>query len=471
MTNGKDEKPESTTFKLIEKAVVPLFLAGIAYLQWQGTTQQEEHFNSLRADTEQLTAKTQASATKTKMVQDHLSMIKDYISHSTLSEQHKSHVIATVMKVSSEINLAGDGSIDEQTKRIAKNLPLNFALVSENAAVLADIGASPDDIEVWTRHANLSGSQSIRRTAVEALGHIVRSHGQIDVKKFASSKLVEFSKEPNEVDYLEVASASLNRALSSFSVDTVTGKGDLVATVSDLQAAEKDVCVRLNAFREIARQKSCRGGVAMSSELANQAITRDQATRNDLHVALAQDEKSASVADIEDRITKLRSNNETERAEARSSLGRIGQRVVPRLMQELKTFGATEYRVRLGVVVSILLMDAKVNISKEHLAQLTALLGDPDTTIRKTTALVLIELENPETLSAARKLLVDQIRAKTNENSVYNAVVVLGEWLDRKALDTAFKNDVRADLKAALEELPQAQWANTVKLIDSYRRQ
>ena len=82
-----------------------------------------------------------------------------------LTERDKTQILISLLKIAAEVHLEQPG---EAAKRI-KEIPLHFALLSDNAEMLVNIGSKPEDLKLWVPLARAAGDVDVKATAAKAL--------------------------------------------------------------------------------------------------------------------------------------------------------------------------------------------------------------------------------------------------------------------------------------------------------------
>jgi hypothetical protein len=112
-------------------------------------------------------------------------------------------------------------------------------------------------------------------------------------------------------------------------------------------------------------------------------------------------------------------------------------------------------------------MQQPVTLDREGVQAVANLIGDPDATVRKHAALFLAQLTGPS-LESARAALKRVLADLSNQNGIYNGVVIIDAWLARKdAADTLGRDSLRTMLSGLSTDLtPPESWSQTRSVID-----
>jgi hypothetical protein len=413
-----------------------------------------------------------------------LNRVVDYVDKSGLDPTIKSRIFVSLLKISTDVLLAPEGQLDKQQEDFVKKLPAYFALLSNNPEMLADVGAASEDIGLWAGFAERSGDAAVKAAALRALGQIVTTTGEpssiaaviralraipVGDSPELRARLVETSK--SAISRLSAPSLELEQELKDTFVADLTS---LLAELNELHLAEEAALLSPTPAAGAPGSESVERGPAVppSPDETRQQLSEVRQQLSDVVDSLtAGPESSAQPADetIQALVARLESDDGGERQTARSELGRIGQPAVPALLQVLASPEAS-YRARLGAVTAMAFMDPSIAIPAGSMGPVVKGLGDPDSTMRKNTALLLARLTNPTTLDAARAEVFRLLDARESSNGVYNSVVVLGSWLQREhPAIAAHKQAIRAKLSELRSVLTaQGGWANTITLIGQY---
>jgi len=219
-----------------------------------------------------------------------------------------------------------------------------------------------------------------------------------------------------------------------------------------------------------------------SEQTAYSVVTSKAHTLRDLdqlyeqaQVKITKEEKPDNIANL---IKDLEVDDLETRRLARSKLASVGQEATSDLMVALKSKNEI-YRIRLGVITALLLMNEPVLIEAQNISLITDLLGDGDSTIRKNTARFLIRFmllhsqepipESDRIIEKTLKSLSNNLSQVKNPNLVYNSAVVLGEFLNVAPQTFSKRKLIREILESAKDNLKKnpRSWKRTIMQIDN----
>lgn len=421
-------------------------------------------------------AKLKQQVEQSKLVDQMLSRIEGYLEkqttqkttdgvsdkHKGLSDTDKTRILISLLKVSTEAHIGKTGKLEtKKQKDLLRKIPLYFALLSENDDMLVDIGSDPEDLPLWVNFAKRTADIEVKVTAAKALKQIasLTTDGKTQAKII--NDLLSLTLDWQVEDLRKPVKDVLNEVL--IHVDPEEAE-----VIPELNMAVKEAKKKL--FQLKIRQLPTPEKIAEVEDIP-QTATIDQitATRDQIYSAKVPPAGSGEAPirpqkdEIKHLIVELESKDKSIRYSARTKLAAIGEEAVSELLTALNT-QKEKYRIRLGVITALLLMDQPVVLPKDKIQLITDLLGDPDSTVRKNTANFLIALTDLKTLTNVVNNLKNNLSDLSNSNNVYNSIVVLGElrkrWPDKIAKDikkllTMTKANLRKDRRDWKKSLDQ----------------
>ncbi|UEM24410.1 hypothetical protein JL100_032845 (plasmid) [Skermanella mucosa] len=443
-------------FKDVIAVLTPIVTIILGVIQWQLSHEQERLQSAL-----------DQRVGRTKIIDDMVANINQHVKDSTLKDQAKARITISLMKIRTDASIDDDGKLDSKQEESIHKLPLYFALLSNNDDMLADIGAEKRELALWVPFAQRTGDQGIKSAALNALDQIMATTASIGIRKEVARSILGMNIPSDNPELRQRLRDSIVKALA---------RSQLAEEPTDKEMI--DLNGRLNA--------------ALDDLVVKQAISAsDQEPSGQITTAPAFDTTSAGVLPIKNELQQAAANavanlpepnpdevgalisqlDGEQRRLARSELARIGAPAVPALIAALTAPNPT-YRIQLGAVTALALMaPADVKLPQDGAEAVVKLLGHSDDTMRKTAALLLNSLVDPESLKRTGELLFSQLKESNNGNLVYNSVTVLGSWLPRGDLDPAFRADIRTGLEEAQDRFRSAPgWQKTLSILDGYLR-
>jgi hypothetical protein len=424
-------------------------------------------------------------STQAELAGDVLNRVVDYVDKSGLPPKTKSRIYVSLLQISTDVLLAPSGQLTDDQVNVVKKLPAYFALLSNNPDMLADVGATSEQIGLWAGFAQTSGDREVKTVALQALEQIVTTTGNSDSINAVIRALCDIpvgdDKKLREslVKTVEAAFRRLNAPdLELEEQDKKRFVADLKCLdqeLGDQQRAEEAAVLTPVLATAAGAYASVERGPAIPSgpDQPRQQLYDVRQQLSDVVNNLTAGPQAAAEPPeetVRSLVDQLDSGKRDERRTARSELGRIGQPAVPALVQILASPEASD-QARLGAVTAMVVMDPSIALPAGNMGSVIRGLGDQNPTMRKNTALLLARLTNPTALDAAQAELFDLLDARASGDGVYNGVVVLGSWLEREdpAISDARKQVIRtklSELRSALTA--QEGWANTITLIGQY---
>lgn len=402
-----------------------------------------------KLDVEQ--SKLQQQVEKTKLVDQMLNRIEGYLDKQPvpddanslgrnkrgLTETDKTRILISLLKIAAEVHLEQTGQLEKQEQKdLVRAIPLHFALLSDNDEMLVTIGSKPEDRKLWLAFARAAADPDIKSTAARALARIaaLTTDGKEHAKIIMS--LLDLTVDWQVPELSNPVAEALQSVLKRIDEEDQKDIPDLAEAIR--QAKAKFDLLRLQSEIVPATETY----VAESERAKVNAETIQQVGQVFQKLQTPQPES----LEIHDLIAKLRAQDKDLRRSIRSKLANYGGRAIPDLLNALETSG-NDYRIRIGVVTALLLMEQPVSIPSNKISLLTNLLGDEDPTIRKTTASLLVGYLNSlatrnytEDENAIRGVidgLKNNLRNLDNANGVYNSVIVIGETLGQMQAEIA----------------------------------
>ncbi len=405
-----------------------------------------------------------------KLVGQMVERVDKYLNMSKLEDEEKAIILISLIEIVTDTHLEEDQRNNRQEQaELVRGIPFYVALLSENNDALVTIGSKNDqDVSLWVKLAKQTSNTEVRLTAARALQEIFylteeeQTNKQTNISR--ATILNHFlaltpewpTKEEEQIfgKFSQELYDILKNVLENLSSEEVESNDELKKVVSraDKWIREWELANMPN-IEDIA--KSPEKPVKEPFEIP-QII---QQYRNTL--------SEKDTEQIKTLIEQLKNNNTATRRSARSTLGALGQKAVPKLLSALEKENNV-YRIRLGVVTALLLMEQPVTIPPENIGQITELLGDNDSTIRTNTANFLIKLSEPKTQENVVESLIANLDDLTNENKVYNSVVVLGEL--KSKVSNSVRKTIQEGLQTSRDNLSKdnSSWTNTIRQIEKY---
>jgi hypothetical protein len=470
-TSGNND---GTAWDVVHKYLtVALALATSVLGYWQFQLQH-------KLDVEQSRLKQQVE--KTKLVDQMLDRIEGYLDKQPVSddtdrpggnrrgltETDKTRILISLLKIAAEVHLEQTGQLEKQEQKdLIRAIPLHYALLSDNGEMLVTIGSKPEDRKLWLAFARAAADPDVKRTAARALARIaaLTTDGKEHARIIMS--LLDLTVDWQVPELSDPVAEALQSVLKRIDEEDQKDIPDLAEAIR--QAKAKFDLLKLQSEIVPAAET-----YAVESERVKVKAETIQQVSQVFQKLQAPQPKSLEIQDL---IAKLRAQDKDSRRSVRSKLAYYGDRAIPDLLNALETSG-NEYRIRIGVVTALLLMEQPVSIPRDKIALLTDLLGDQDATIRKTTASLLVgylnslaKRKHPGDENAIRGV-IDALKSNLedldNPNGIYNSVVVLGEASGQMPVEIAgTMQSLLTHTRARLKQ-DRRSWDKTVGRIGKY---
>jgi hypothetical protein len=401
-----------------------------------------------------------------------------------LNARDKTRIRISLLKLATEVHLAEAGKADPEKEDLGmaksekaekktqedrlREIPLIFALLSDDEEMLVTISTEPDDIGLWVEYARSAGDAKVQATAAGALERIAILTTDVFVQEKVINSLLELAADWQDPDINNPVIVALKNVLQRIDGEDLEETDRLAEAVNNAE-------VKIN-FLTI--QSNTAAATKNNGDKENPEIDKQELIKQVNLVFEKMQVRQESDPEIKKLIKALEDDDKNIRRSARSKLGSVGASAVPLLLEALKDKG-TEYRVRLGVITAFLLMEPPVQIPEKQIQLVASLLGDLDSTVRKNTANFLIAnlkaLDKAKDSDQAIKSIVDALSVNLskhdNANGVYNSVVVLGEVLKQMSETSTSARIIREQLIKAKGELgkehPRA-WQKTLSQVEKY---
>jgi hypothetical protein len=422
---------------------------------------------SLNSQQDKLAAALDQRIGRTKLIDDMLANVEQYLDKSQLDERSKGRIIVSLLKVSTDVSLAKEGELDRRQESFVRKIPLYFALLAGNDDMLADIGAEESEMELWIEFAARTGDRDIKKTALRTLDQIISTSDDLEVRKNVGQALLQMRVAQDDPELRSAFRNSIVGALAGLNpaIDQAPDDADIKVLLSNLDVLRADL--------ELPGSGAALP-VGESDQNSTQIASADGVTpevRQRAENVVANLLPPPTQPQLDTRVKELIAELEGQRRRAaRNELARIGAPAVPALLAALATPNPP-YRVRLGVISAFALMDPSVEIPAEGMNDIVRLLNDPDSLIRETTIKFLANLTDPASIAHAKDALFVNLDELTDGMRVYNSVRVLGEWLQRADLKAS---EPTSQIQAKLEDtqsrlVPAERWHDVISLIERYR--
>ncbi|MDJ0511398.1 MAG: hypothetical protein QNJ64_19410 [Crocosphaera sp.] len=447
-----------------QKVVLTIFTtviaSGLGFWQFQLQRQLDEQQFQLTNQVEQ-----------DKLVGQMLQRVDKYLTMSKLEDEEKAIILISLTKIVTDAHLEDNQGINtKEQQELLRGIPFYVALLSENDDALVTIGSKNDkDVSLWVKFAKQTSNTDIKITAAKALEKIfyLSEDGENDINRakiinYLLALTTDWQNQGQNQEFNNKLQTIMNNMLKDFPPEESEGNDQLKEALLNARAKYDELKVaKLSTPEEIGQES---GQEKQTDQVkVPQIIQQIPDTLSQKSDTLSQDEKN----EISTLINNLKNNHTATRRSARSKLGALGQKAVPQLLSALENENNI-YRIRLGVVTALLLMEQPVEIPPENIDQITELLGDNDITIRTTTANLLIELSAPKTQENVVNSLSENLKDLQNDDKVYNSVVVLGEL--KPKVSASLRKTIEESLTKTKQNLSknESAWTNTIRQINKY---
>ena len=405
---------------------------------------------------------------ESNLVNQMLGKIEKYLENPNigLDEDKKAIILISLTKLVTEAHLEETGGFKTDTqKNLVRQIPLYFALLSQNDDMLVSIGSKPDDLDLWDEFAKQTSNPEIKIRAAEALERI------FFLTREGNNRLKIISHLINLNPPWQIQNSELDYKLQKITVNVIDNLDKEEVPLSKDGKKPEPILDEIKQYFDQRKLRQARTPEEIAKDQTQNQFKEPeiiQAVRKKLSVEaedqlLSNEQKKTKQIGI--LIDDLKDDQTNKRRSARSKLASLGQKAVPQLLTALQNEGNV-YRIRLGVVIALLLMDQPVMIPSNKVDSITKLLGDFDGIVRINTANFLIKLTYPETQEKVVDSLIENLKNLENPNSVYNSVVVLGQ-LKRKVPQPISKK-IETKLIETKRELDKdrTKWKNTINQIN-----
>jgi hypothetical protein len=458
------------------------------------------------------------------ITQTYAEKILSHLNDLKIDPEQRGGVVIDVLDIITEANL----NVSEKPYTDAERqqlIPLRLALATQDADLLAHIGAEKGRLKLWTDTAIQSGNDKIKRTAIRALGQIGRYRGSIaelETFRFCLEKILEISDDfarsaltqeaADQFDVMAKVAKKVPILLEDESLSALFSRGQsglkIVTGASLKDGAEQqqpqpsgptpspspleltpsafvDPAVRRrpNALQLVAyanpdltvRSEAAAVAAGSSRPLfaANSALQSVQKALQQVDdLNLKKPSRTPGPTNLDaSKIEELRSDDVQVRRKARDDLAAGGADSVPLLLKALRE-QPDDYRIKVGVSFTLSKINEPVSITNSaDAALLVRLIGDNDLEVRQYASQFLMRLADADSVNTVYpelKKAIDQAQAARppNENAVYNAVIVLGTWI-RTLPDSlsADKKTIADYLNNLASKLPKDKWGKTLAVI------
>ena len=437
-----------------------------------------------------------------------LESTRTYLEALKLDDTKNKRILLSLLKLEKEIRVSETGELgDEHIRNAVDALPYHLALLAGDSEALAHIGGQQADLQLWLPIAKTSGDLEVRRAAINALNDVAVLTNDAETVRVCLEAIVELTRRWNVPELAEQARSAVTAIAESYrrigpehsDVNVLIGDAlrELEGSLSETPAA----LAAWTSAQSVSGEELTRPGAEAPPDTVSSdpevgpppippdtavaepvASTQSAVARTTDLTALRQLRQSYEPASSAVRsasfpvelIDQLRSDDVKERRVARSRISDYGDQAVPALFATLKD-NPDDYRIAVGVVTALSLMDPGLSIAQADVASLVALLGHPDSTLRKNTAVYLGRLSDPASLEAVRQALEAVSADPTaldNPDLIYNSVIVLGDWL---VYNQAIPDDLRPHIERSLRTIDDRlaadqkhAWKNTRAKIAHY---
>ena len=386
-----------------------------------------------------------------------------------LSPTEKEAMVIDLLDIITESNISKTGELTDVERR--QLMPLRIALFTDNDEILTHIGADSAKRKLWVNFAERSGNAKVKKTAIRALENLGH-YGAGNTELFYSfRKILSLGQELNEWNGRLLALGALSSLVRNMDLESARGH------LQKFQTDSLDLAGVYNfMFEESANVKTdLSSGTLLKSDSLNLVLSEiDEATRQlgELQGISVQMDAEAGTEQVDKLITsnieKLTTDDSAERNSARVALAGLGENSIDALMQQLREHNG-EYRIRLGVARALNLMQQPVVLqNQENIKLVVDLIGDSKAEIRKNATEFLAKLTDQGMILQVYNELKSIIRARENGNAVFNALVILETWQQKKAITSPTKEEVLAFMRAEREKLVEIKptWRKTIERID-----
>jgi len=504
-TRSEDTKTRGLLDKIhLGVTIVVLGLGGfISWKQLGIETKQKELSSQLQEREQQLDERQTITQQSGKLLEN----TRIYLDALKLDETKRKRILLSLLKIEKEIRVSQTGELaDEHVRATVDALPYHLALLVGDSETLAHIGGQPSDLQLWLPIAKTSGDLDVRRAAIDALTDVAVLTEDPETVKVCLESIVELTRRWNVPELAEQARGAVTAIAESYRrIGAEQGDVHVLigSTLRELEGSLPETAATQNALTD-ARTATNEGqatpgadeptsgiapgglgvetpAVATGATTAESLGTGDHAAASNLTALreLRESYESASPAKHStnfplELIDQLRSDDVKERRVARSKIADYGDQAVPALVSALKN-NSDDYRIAIGVVTALSLMEPGMPIGPDGAESLVALLGHPDPTLRKNTAVYLGRLGDRASVETVRQALEDLSADRTaldNPDLIYNSAIVLGDWL---AYNQALPDDLRSSIRQALRTIDERlaadqehTWRNTRAKIAQY---
>ena len=198
--------------------ITPVLIVILGGLQWFFVHQQ----NIIKATIDQRVG-------HVDMIAKMLSDIHTMVEKSALQPEFKSRILISLMKITTTSRISKEGESDRKLEELITKIPLYFALLSKDHAMLADIGADEIEIDLWVPFASGSGDRNIKMTAIKTLEEILLASNNDAVslqKKVAGIYLEKTQFNVDDRDVRELLIRGIDTAINKLGGST--GKANTV---------------------------------------------------------------------------------------------------------------------------------------------------------------------------------------------------------------------------------------------------
>ena len=407
-----DEKPSWWTFV---QGAATLALAGAAI--WIQSEQDALRNRIDRAETTEL----------------FINRVDEYMKDESIEDDERVELRIAMLAI------AARASRDDDDGHRQMLLPFQFALLADKPASLARLSNSSDAIIDWVPIAIESNDPNVKVTAAKALLHIVQ-HARDDARAVAAVyRLVDLIPDKPSDSLLKVATEV---------VAALDARWELQST--NLHVARGRLNDRLDETIHAGRLEAPKAGGGV------EPLPTDEARRE-------------LVKELNSESAVARRNARSELAAAAAAELRVAVRDADKaeriawLVDELE--GKKPYRERLGALVALSELPSEVELPTRAVGAAVSALGDPNATIRKTAARLLVALRGPSRTTALAEVmrrLSQPLEEQADETAVFNMVVVAGELLETD------DDESRSELIAFRGKLAgdSRNWSHTIRKVD-----
>jgi HEAT repeat protein len=493
--NQINGKPRSllNTIHLIVTILIAVLGGVISWMQFE-FSQEQQQFSQEQERLANLLEKQQHELESRKTITDQsvelLKKAKEYIDILHLDDDKKKLVLISLLQLEKDLRISKTGELsDEQILDKVNALPHHVALLAGASETLAHIGGTQTDLKLWIPIAKTSGDIKVRRAAIDALRNVGLLTDDTATLETCVESIIELTRRWN-VSELRVQAAEAITAIANAyrhgEIDEATKVNTMLSDA--LRELEGTLLAQAVASpltsSEAAPGSDTTDGQPDRADVPEVTPEQEAPSKESQDLAsvrqLRQYYEPTSKEDLEDQsiqplITKLQSDSTKERRLARSRISDYGDQAIPQLIDILAR-NSEDYRIKVGVVTALLLMEQPVSLVKVNdLSPLITLLGDTDATVRKNTAVFLGNLTDREAIETVRQKLEDLSTSKENlenGNLIYNSVIVLGDWLKyNTAIDDNLRSNIKQSIQVVDKHLDQdtsRSWSSTKSKISEY---